>query len=158
MEMEKEEVLRMAGEEHVFEIPDDGERILVAVHETLESCIAAYFDCPESEILEREGHWEGYDSKGEPYRLTTQEVVENCTRKGVWGFLEDKVKIHVWVDTGKATFADALKLIAHERGHMLRPYHKTTRGEEMKAGRYEDVADFAYLAATVIFGNKEIST
>jgi len=112
----------------------------IAQYRSLISCMAAFFRCPPSKIPTR-GNWEGYDRNGRKVRRSMKEVLRLHRDRGCWGWVEHHRTLHLWVSR-KASFSEAVALVAHELGHLERPWGHGSR-EEKKAARYEAVAQNA---------------
>jgi hypothetical protein len=62
---------------------------------------------------------------------------------GCYGFAKNNTDICVWISKNASTL-DIISLLAHERGHLIRPNHKDPMQEETKAELYGLCAEFAY--------------
>lgn len=121
-----------------------GGEIVILRYKTAGKCLRVYFGLDESDSLP-EGYWEWKDAAGTYKKKTMRESLIGIYKQQVWGWCENKETIHIWVGK-EAKFEDVVGLIAHERGHMIRPYHRSLK-EEQKACRYQDVAVMAYEVA-----------
>lgn len=116
--------------------------IFIHRYETLEACMAAYFDCAPEDI-KKQGRWAWMD--GERYRVwPTSRVLRTRRKAGVWGFCVDKKELHVWI-ADHARPEKILRLLAHELGHIRRPWHRDRDQEEAKAENYAMVAVTAFV-------------
>lgn len=121
----------------------DGE-IAVILHryDTIEDLLVEMRQCPIEDIkMSQHG---GFDGDGKEYEYTYDQYYEAIERIGCYAFADNKSEIHFWVDTEKAYPGDFLGMIAHEKGHLTRPFHRNEMKEEIKAERYGDTAAFAY--------------
>ena len=126
------------------------EKIDIHLYPTARSCLKAFF-CGEAP--EKVGKFTGYEVDGTRYRMSGKKFLATIKKhRTCWGFCRKKTEIHVWVSK-RAKLVDVVALIAHERGHTLRPYYPH-RKEEMKAGRYEDMASFALTVAVDLINRK----
>jgi hypothetical protein len=87
--------------------------------------------------------------------MTKKEFHDRLLVRGSWGYMTREVdnnpyQIHIWIDVKKASFEEALRLLAHEIGHCQAPFHDV-RKEEMKAGLYEKVTLSAYKLVSDMF-------
>ena len=122
-----------------FGVSNGKENVPIIVYESARECLEAYFGCP----LDKAGKMEGYGSNGMKYSYSAPEALERIQKKQCWGFCSDKEAIHIWM--GKDCEVGALiEMIAHERGHMVRPHHRCEEVEEEKADKYGEIARFAY--------------
>ena len=48
------------------------------------------------------------------------------------------------MEFNQVCIVDFIGMMAHEKGHLTRPFHRNEIEEEMKAERYGDAAAFAY--------------
>lgn len=110
-------------------------------YKTCRECFEAFLGCPVSKAKPIAGYYQC----GTPYKFSALKFLRMARRKGCWGWT-DKGKIHFWIGK-RASLLDAVRFFAHERGHQMRPFHKSKRKEEMKAGTYEEVAAFALCVA-----------
>ena len=97
----------------------------------------------------------GGDGRGGEYNLTFEEIVENIKLMACFGFAckrEGENQIHFWVDVDNVDPIDFIGLIAHEKGHLLRPWKKDQMQEELKADRYADTATLAFKVACDVLG------
>lgn len=122
----------------------------VCRHDTLESCMAGFFNCGESELLGMP-KFEFEDSKGRFTVWPVRRVLRVRKKRGTWGWVENKGDIHIWV-APHAPFIKVLRLLAHELGHKERPYFKASITEERKAEQFADVAMMAYTIAMDVVG------
>lgn len=128
--------------------PDKNQKIKIKIYDSVQECFEANLDCKLSEIEEMGG----FDGDGNEYKFTPQEAMENMVKRGCWGFCDEKSTIpiiHIWCSP-ECQIDDLIHLLAHERGHTLRPWHSSPQREEMKADRYGETARFAYQVALQI--------
>ena len=119
----------------------------IYIHDTIESVFEEYFHCPVSEI----SGMGGFDQNGKEYEFSVDELFCNVKEGGCWGFVNLKHNIHVWFRPD-VDMRELVRFFAHEKGHTLRPFHRDEMAEEMKAGRYEDAAVFAFDIASQLLG------
>ena len=110
-------------------------QVQVVVYRSLEGCMKAF---GETKL----GHFEWMSADGKKYRMSLKETVRLSRAAGCWAWAEDKKAIHLWMGKG-CTKEELFGVLAHEIGHMERPFHRTLR-EEQKAAKYERVALAAY--------------
>ena len=102
--------------------------------------MAEFFECDSDDLPD--GRWEWMD--GDRFRVWPMSRVLRSRRKtGTWGFCHDKREIHIWVAKW-AKKRSVIRLLAHEIGHTIRPYHRSSSDEESKAEQYADVAQMAF--------------
>lgn len=124
----------------------------VVRYNSLEECMAAFFCC-DVEDLPTQGRWEWMD--GDRFRVWPMSRVLRVRRKtGTWGWCEEKRVIHLWV-ADHADDLSIMRLIAHELGHMRRPFKRESHEEEAKANQYADVAQTAFQIMRSVFRKKE---
>ncbi len=122
------------------ERPFTDETIQVFTYKTLAECTDACWG--NGGILIN-----GCESDGRPYTMTRKKAMTAYRKRKCWGFCRGKSEVHLWIGK-KATKEQVIGLIAHELGHMARPFRQETQAEEIKAGRYEKIAKTAYNIAT----------
>lgn len=121
--------------------------MIVIKYKTLEECMAEYFDCDIVDIP-KQGLWEWMD--GDRLRVWgMRRVIRSRTKAGTWGWVEDKGKIHIWI-ADYAKKKHIIRTLAHEMGHIMRPYKRISTEEEAKAERYAEVAQGAFMAMEAI--------
>jgi hypothetical protein len=126
--------------------------IKVKRYRTYLQCLAAYHGCRPSEVP-HSGYWEYHD--GKRMRRTSQKICIRWIRsRGCWGWCEGKKVIHLWF-TRKAKFEDVISLIAHELGHIQKPWG-TRAKEEKKANLFEFVARDAVKIYKAILSGKKL--
>jgi len=123
---------------------EDSEAQIVR-HKTCRACLEAFLGCP----VEKAKAIKGFYQDGSPYRIGAKRFLEMCRHRGWWGFVNNKKTIHFWAGR-KASLLGLVRFFAHERGHQMRPYHRFSQEEEIKAGSYEDVAAFALCMAQMV--------
>ena len=115
--------------------------IIVIPYATLEACMAAFYGCAESELLQQGPFiWENDDG---PCVWPIRRLIRVRKKWGTWGWCEQKKTIHVWISP-EAEEHKIIELLAHELGHTEKPFHKTMQKEETKACRYAVIAQRAY--------------
>jgi len=119
--------------------------IKIMIYDSAQECLESHLGYKFSEISEMGG----YDGQGNEYRFSPEQALENMTERGCWGFCNDKDTFHIWV-AADCAIDDLIHLLAHERGHTLRPFYRQEEKEEIKAERYGETARFAYQIATQI--------
>jgi len=118
--------------------------IQVVEYDTLLDCLAAYFKCDIPELKTLKGNWEWTDWQGDVHSQSMKAaLVTLMLERKVWGWLEDKHTIHIWVDKS-ATPKQVIRVLAHELGHSHRPFHRNDSKEEQKAALYAEVAETAF--------------
>lgn len=123
-------------------MPD--KEIHIVNYDTLLECMAAFLRCEENEVLELEGVWQWGDEDGVHHEEPMQEAVAKILNyDDVWGWIEDKQWVHIWF-SDQCTPERLLGALAHELGHIRRPWHRDTFVEETKACKYGSVAMTAY--------------
>lgn len=110
-------------------------------YDTLEACMAAFYGCTEIGLLDQpRTRWE---HKGRETVWPIRRVIRNRKKIGTWGWAENKKAIHVWI-TKEASMQSVIHLVAHELGHLERPYRMDKFEEERKAVKYSEVATLAF--------------
>lgn len=108
------------------------------------------------EYFTEDGHMEWdrshtfYDGD-KPFTVTAAEALKNIRRKGYWAYVSNKSQFHIWFRRNVSD-ENLIALLAHEYGHLMRPYHLPCSGpqEEAKAKRYEMTARTAANLAKVL--------
>lgn len=123
-------------------------KLKIIRHKTLEDCMVKFIRT-EGKISREDvlnSFMVGFDREGKKYEY---KIADFCKTPGIkcWGFLRNKKEINLWVDAD-CPMADLTALVAHEYGHYLEPHYKSSKREEIKAGRYEAAARFAYNVAS----------
>jgi hypothetical protein len=121
--------------------------IVLKRHKTLEELLCLMWG---GESLEG-STFGGFDGDGNEYELSFDEMVGNIKEMGCYGFVDSKQSIHFWVDTDIVSPVDFIGMMAHEKGHLTRPFHRDEMREEMKAERYGEAASFAFQIYMDIF-------
>ena len=113
--------------------------ITVKTYKSLTKCLKTFFNgtIPES------GWWEWLDADGCKHKIKLQDAIKRHKKEGCWGWVENKDTIHLWVGK-KCSSENLIRLIAHELGHMNRPFHRSLI-EEQKAERYAAVAQLSLI-------------
>lgn len=121
----------------------DGDDVIkLERYETAEDLLCAMWQC-DIEDLKKSKHG-GFDGNGKEYEYSYDDLIRSLKIMGCYGFADSKKKIHFWVDINVVDPIDFIGMIAHEKGHMTRPFHKDEMKEEIKAERYGDAASFAF--------------
>jgi hypothetical protein len=115
--------------------------VKIVQHETAEKLLAAEWRAP-IEGLEL-CNYGGIDENGNMWETSFSEMIKSIKHMECYGFTDDKANIHIWISK-KADSADVINLLAHERGHLIKPNHRDLIKEEMKAEIYGLCAEFAY--------------
>ena len=115
-------------------------KIHVVNHTDLLNCLATYFGCPINDLYNMPFHWS--DDAGN-HVWGMRRYIRCIKQRGTWGFAENKKRIHIWFKKGTSE-ANLLKLLAHEIGHLQRPWKRNRILEETKAINYAYVALSAY--------------
>lgn len=97
----------------------------------------------------------GFDGDGVNYTLSVEDMLTSVRKMGCWGFCDNKTCIHVWF-AADVDIKDLIRLLAHERGHSLRPFLRDSAAEERKAGKYEEAAVFAFEIAQELIKSKSL--
>lgn len=118
--------------------------ITVKRHATLEELIAFEYGMPIEEVTKCEHG--GFDGNGKEYKFTFEELKESIQEAGCYGFANNKDEIHVWIDS-RCSPLEVIRLLAHERGHCIRPFYRDPMQEEEKAELYSLCAEFAFNVA-----------
>lgn len=85
----------------------------------------------------------------ESRKVDRETVLSEVNGIGVWGWSEmssDGNVIHFWVDKGvnpESIREELTAMLAHEQGHLCRPFYKNMNAEEKKAMDYENVTTLA---------------
>lgn len=123
-------------------------------YETINECLAVFFDCKPSELKKIRGFWEWKNSDGSYEKEPVQKGIRQARRRACWGFVRGKKEIHYFIRK-RATMRNVIDLFAHELGHMERPHHRSA-DEEYKANRYSVVAISAYAFANELLKSGKI--
>jgi len=119
--------------------------IKVVLYKSASEIAAAYFEGEHDELMM-------HDTDGLTL-MTVETLTKRVVGRGVWGWTVPTSKeneVHIWVDNTadpEVLREEILATLAHERGHLNRPYHSDPIHEERKALRYELTAQVA-LSAT----------
>ena len=127
--------------------------ITLVRYETLNELIEEHYQMPFEELAG--GEVCGGDGNGGEYKLSFEEMIENISEMGCYGFACKKKgenEIHFWVNKETVDPVDFLGMIAHEKGHTMRPWKRDPLQEEARAERYGDTASFAFQIAKDILG------
>lgn len=122
---------------------------------TLAACLRAFHGLSGRDRLP-DGVWEWKTSDGTLERLRDRYARREIRKRKCWGWCENKGRIHLWIAPG-AEYREVFKLLAHEFGHMQRPYYRSL-DEEQKACKYAKVAEFAWDVANGLLAGGEKST
>lgn len=113
-------------------------------YDTLLECMAAFLECEWDEVECQEGIWKWACEDGVRHEQPMQEaIVDILTNDLVWGWAEDKNWLHIWF-SDRCSRERLLGALAHELGHIRRPFHRDVFKEETKACKYGSVAMTAY--------------
>ena len=119
---------------------EDDKDIKIVRYKTPEELLAAEYGMPIDELrLCKHG---GFDSDGKEVEFDFNELIIAVKDMGCYGFAGNKLDIHVWI-SADANLVDVMNLLAHERGHLFRPFHRDLMKEEKKANLYGLCAEFA---------------
>jgi hypothetical protein len=121
-------------------------------HRTINSCLAAFFDCKIKELDSLPGDWVWKNSMGESFSTSNQEKIKEIRKADTWGWINGKSTIHLFFRKN-ADMSELIGTIAHEFGHVQRPHQKTLI-EEQKASKYADVAITSYELAKLMMTSK----
>jgi len=91
--------------------------------------------------------------EGKKHIYSKEDWLDALHEDGFWAYLRGDV-VHLWFDKS-ADFKDVLGLVAHELGHLEKPYYGFIR-EEKKACRYSDIAELAYEITERVTINKSL--
>ena len=125
--------------------PENKAVIKIKIYDSAQECFEAHLGCKLSEV----DVMGGCDGDGNEYEFTPEAAMENMAKTGCWGFCDDKAIIptlHIWCSPD-CQVDNLIHLLAHERGHSLKPWHRSEAKEEIKAERYGETARFAYQVA-----------
>ena len=114
----------------------------VRQYDTLEELFEEMYGMETKELKTYEHS--GYDGKGKDWNYTFDEMCTNIGKMGCYAFARGKEEIHFWVDLKTVDPLDFIGMMAHEKGHLTRPYKRNPMQEEVKAERYGVAASFAY--------------
>ena len=120
------------------------DKIKIVRYETLKECLEALGVDPDTK-----GYWEWADANGTRHKERYGKAIDKIRKFKCWGWADKgygKREVHVWIGK-RATLKDVVSLLAHEMGHLERPFHDTRFAEETKAAKYERVAFNALGAA-----------
>lgn len=98
---------------------------------------------------------EGVTEDGDEMNLTMEQTREYIEEQGIWGFVDEKNTIHVWIKDQNVRPVEIIGFFAHEIGHKVGKPHKDEYREELRADLYREVAELAFLMAEEIYPNKE---
>lgn len=129
------------------------QNIKIVKYNTLEELLEAQYNTPIADL--EQGKHGGYDGEGNEYEFEFDDMVSNIREMGCYGFAGDKEDIHVWVSNDVA-IENVIAMMGHERGHLIRPYHKNPMKEEIKAEIYGLCAEFAYRVSMELIGKHEV--
>ena len=118
----------------------------IITYKTINDCLAAFYGIDKKELSEVDGHFEWKDCNGREFTMEAQKAIQMIRKKKVWGWVEGKKTIHAFIRKS-ASLRDIIELLAHEVGHMQRPFYRSLK-EEQKANIYEEVAVCAFDIAT----------
>jgi hypothetical protein len=107
----------------------------IVLYDSLEACMRAFFGGSRPP---RDGAWTWQDADGEIHELSMVKSRAAIRRRGCWAWVENKTTIHAWI-SDRAAPRKVFRMLAHEIGHMERPYHRDL-AEERKANKYARVA------------------
>ena len=124
----------------------------VFTYDSLESCIAAFYNCGTAEIHSK-GPWE-WEQDGRMSVWGMRRMIRCRKKYGTWGFCNNKKSIHIWV-AKHAEPVRIIRLLSHEIGHMQKPFKRDNFAEERKAGIFESVAVSAFEIMEEIMENKQ---
>ena len=110
-------------------------------YKTLDACMKAFG-------VEGLGHWKWMDADGKLFTMSLKEMKAKSRKRRCWAWVENKETIHLWMGNG-CKEETLVRVLAHEMGHMERPFHRGPI-EEQKAAKYERVAMDAYRMAKKI--------
>lgn len=97
----------------------------------------------------------GVTEDGDEMDLTMEQTRECIEEQGIWGFVDEKNTIHVWIKDQNVRPVEIIGFFAHEIGHKVGKPHKDEYREELRADLYREVAELAFLMAEEIYPNKE---
>jgi len=127
----------------------DGEYVIKLIrYDTLDEILEKHYGCSIAD-LKKSRHF-GFDGNNMEWEFTFEEMYENIQIMGCYGMAVNKEEIHFWVDVNGVDPSDFIGMIAHEKGHLTRPFKRDPMKEEFKAERYGDAASFAFCIAKEI--------
>lgn len=125
------------------EVPLLSKKGTFIVHDTLEE---AMDECVKV-MGDENTRIRGFTANGEFYDYEKESIIDVYRGGGVFGFVVDKKHIHLWFNKEIVGMERLIAIIAHELGHIQRPYHRRGEFEEKKAEVFSHVALVAYGAA-----------
>lgn len=108
----------------------------IYVYDDLLECMAECFHEDQKEMLVKK--WE-FTVGGRTTVWPMRRAIRMIRKRGAWGFCHNKKEVHLWIGEN-ATPVQIINVVAHEIGHMIRPWHKNDGMEEVKALKYGDNA------------------
>lgn len=114
-------------------------------YNSVDECMAAFFQCRVSELKEVTESFEMLWAGGKEEGWDVQKAISDIRKRACWAWIEGKMVIHYYISKD-ATMTQVVKLFGHEIGHMQRPFHRSLK-EEQKADKYSNVAAAAYQIA-----------
>ena len=131
-----------------FEIEhENGNMIKVFVYEKFSECFKQMHGMSSKMV-----QW--YED-GSTKLVQRKNLMRRYRNMGYYGFISWKNEMHLWFDNS-CDISDMVGLIAHELGHIERPYHKDRSEEEKKAGKFAAVAKSATTLSVRILQEKGI--
>jgi len=116
----------------------------IVQYESLETLLAAHFQTTVEDL--RQSQHGGMTEDGREIEFTFEEMCENITIGGCYGFADQKnQEVHVWISKeNPPAFETLLSLMSHEVAHNTGKQCEDDIEEEKRAEMFSDVAVKAY--------------
>jgi uncharacterized protein YjaZ len=115
----------------------DNNSLKIIQYKTIKECLEAfYFNTPLDQVPD--GFFCYQDADGNEFSIAKDKAIEMIKKRNAWGWVENKEIIHIFIKK-KAPMLEVVEMLAHEIGHLQRPFHKSLK-EEKKANLYAKVA------------------
>ena len=118
-----------------------GNTPMIVRHDTIEALLEVMWGVHYQELSC--GMFGGIDANGEDCEWALSEMIDGIRESGCYGCIGHDNVIHVWIGQG-ADPRNVLALLAHERGHAIKPHHRDDLDDEIKAEVFAGCALFAY--------------
>lgn len=103
----------------------------------------------EGEGLEPDAKKTFHDGEGESFDEGFDDLLTYVRRAGQWAYVSRKYQLNIWLRRN-TNFSELVSLLAHEYGHLVRPWHKSVALEEEKATEFEKVCRTSIVLANRI--------
>ena len=117
-------------------------------YDEIDECLAEFLGVKKDKLEKVRGKMEWETEDGEIIECSKKKFVGNVREQDCWGWVRGKSEIHFWFEVGTAV-ESLVAMLAHELGHMERPFYKEHKKEEKKACKYGRVALEAYRLAVI---------